>query len=142
MELTLKRTIKMPTRTIGELSINGKKFCDTVEDVERLFFTAGKLLGVKVYGKTAIPLGRYEVAMTFSNRFKKVMPILLNVPQFEGIRIHSGNTELDTEGCIIVGKYDPKAKIIGYGTSRKTTAELYTILTAACAKGKVYITIS
>lgn len=142
MELTLNRTIKLKDRTIGELSIDGKKFCDTIEDVERLFFTAGKLLGVKIFGKTAIPTGRYEVVMTYSNRFKKVMPLLLNVPQFDGIRIHSGNTAEDTEGCIIVGKYDPKLQIIGYGTSRKTTNDLYKILTDACAKGKVYITIS
>lgn len=97
-ELHLYRTIQT-TRTPGVLYFEGDKFCDTLEDQVRE-------PGVKVPGATAIPAGRYEIRLTYSRRFKQVMPQLLNVPGFEGIRIHAGNTERDTEGCILVGKLE------------------------------------
>lgn len=96
IELLLKRQIRTKDFTLGELFINGESFCMTVEDMERM-------PNEKVYGKTAIPKGEYKVIINMSNRFKKLMPLLINVPNFEGVRIHSGNTALDTEGCIIVG---------------------------------------
>ena len=95
MELTLNRDVLNSEFTLGELLIDGVHFCYTVEDVVRI--------GEKVHGKTAIPYGRYKVILNMSNRFKKIMPLLIDVPQFEGVRIHSGNTALDTEGCLIVG---------------------------------------
>ena len=95
MNLLLTRQIKTSEFTLGELFIDGKHFCYTVEDTERE--------GVKVYGKTAIPKGVYKVIVNISNKFKKFMPLLLDVPKFKGVRIHSGNTAEDTEGCIIVG---------------------------------------
>jgi len=94
MKLTLKRLHKTEHSTIGELYIDGKFECYTLEDVER---------EVKIKSETAIPKGTYIVGITLSNRFKKLLPILLNVPNFEGVRIHSGNTNHDTEGCILVG---------------------------------------
>ena len=96
MELKLKRDLLNESYTLGTLSIDGVHFCYTVEDVVRHE-------GVKVAGKTAIPYGKYKVILNMSNRFKKIMPLLLNVKNFEGVRIHAGNTALDTEGCIIVG---------------------------------------
>ena len=104
MKLKLERIYKAPTYTIGKLYIDGKLFCDTLEDVVRAD-------GVKVYGETAIPSGTYKVILNVSNRFKRLMPLLLNVPMFEGIRIHEGNTDKDTHGCILVGKNTVKGKV-------------------------------
>ena len=97
MKLKLKRDLLNSSFTLGEMFIDGIHFCYTVEDVVR------KLDEPKVFGKTAIPYGEYKVIVNMSNRFKKLMPLLLNVKGFEGVRIHPGNTALDTEGCIIIG---------------------------------------
>lgn len=129
MKLLLKRLHKTDKSTIGELSIDGKFECYTLEDVERK---------EKVFGKTAIPKGTYEVVMTMSNRFKKRMPLLLNVPGYEGVRIHTGNKPEDTEGCLLLGKTRGVDVI---GDSRKAIADFYPKLEAALKVGKVTITI-
>ncbi len=96
MELKLVREIFTDNSTIGKL-YNGDVFlCYTLEDMTREE-------GIKIPGRTSIPYGRYEIAITFSPKYNRKMPILLNVPMFEGIRIHSGNDDGDTEGCILVG---------------------------------------
>src|SRR5689334_5448235 len=100
MELTLVRKFNGADCTIGELFVDGRFECFTLEDVVR----PGDIARVKVAGRTAIPAGTYEVRLTMSERFKRVLPLLLNVPSFEGIRIHAGNTAADTEGCILVGR--------------------------------------
>lgn len=94
MKITIKRLHKTDRSTIGELYIDGKFECYTLEDVER---------DVKIPSETAIPKGTYEVKITYSNRFKRLLPVLLNVPGFTGVRVHSGNTNHDTEGCVLVG---------------------------------------
>lgn len=104
MELLLKRIFLGETYTIGKLYVDGVKFCDTLEDKVRPY-------GEKVYGETAIPYGEYKVIITYSQRFKRPLPLLLNVPMFEGIRIHPGNTAVDTHGCILVGVNDSKGRI-------------------------------
>lgn len=110
MELTVIRKYKDENRTIGELHINGVFFCHTLEDTARNI-SKGNCIA-KEYGRTAIPLGKYTVALTYSNRFKRYLPLLVSVPCFEGIRIHGGNTEHNTEGCILVGaQTDGKTKI-------------------------------
>ena len=99
MILQLHRTTRTDKSTIGRLYIDDVFFCFTLEDVER---------DVKIYGKTAIPKGLYKVILTRSERFKRVLPLLLEVPGFEGIRIHNGNTAEDTEGCILVDMTESK----------------------------------
>lgn len=113
MVIKIKRLHKMDSSTIGELTIDGKFECYTLEDKER---------DVKIKCETAIPKGTYKVIINQSNRFKKLLPLVLNVPNFEGIRIHPGNTNHDTEGCILVGRTRSKDFI---GQSRKAFATLF-----------------
>ena len=96
MKLELIRSLCGVVCTIGDLYVDGVHSCYTLEDVVR---PEGK----KVYGQTAIPYGRYRVIITFSNRFQRDLPLLVDVPNFEGIRIHPGNTAADTHGCVLVG---------------------------------------
>lgn len=92
--------------TIGDLFINGKFVCNTLEDCDRHLEEGGK----KIYGETAIPCGEYRIKWTYSPKYGRRMPELLNVPQYQGVRIHSGNKPEDTEGCILCGtKTDTKA---------------------------------
>ena len=95
MELKLRRFEFGTTYTIGKLYVDDVYFCFTLEDKVRE--------GEKVYGQTAIPYGTYSVIIDHSNRFNRDLPHILNVPGFEGVRIHTGNTSADTEGCILVG---------------------------------------
>ena len=101
MELTLKRTKKRKNYTMGTLLINGNPFCNTLEPTWRDIGPHGK--GIKIPGQTAIPEGRYALYVTRSPKFNTWLPLLRQVPGFEGIRIHAGNTAEDTEGCILVG---------------------------------------
>lgn len=103
MELILERIALKDTYTIGKLYIDGIYFCDTLED---------KVRDIKIKGETAIPYGTYKGKITYSPRFKKLLPLILDVPNFSGIRIHSGNTENDTEGCILVGENKVIGKVI------------------------------
>ena len=94
MVIQIKRLYKTNNSTIGELYIDGVFECYTLEDKER---------EIKIKSETAIPKGKYKVIINKSNRFKQLLPLLLNLPNFEGVRIHPGNTNHDTEGCILTG---------------------------------------
>ena len=126
MELTLVRNEFNENFTLGELFIDNVHFCYTVED---------KVRDVKIKAVTAIPYGRYKVILNMSNRFKKIMPLLLDVPFFEGVRIHSGNTSADTEGCIILGMARTEN---GVGMSRIAVQKLMDKLTN---EATIYLTI-
>lgn len=140
MKLTLKRIALRPTYTIGKLYIDDVYFCDTIEDTVRDLNKNGKFDNgeKKVHSKTAIPYGTYEIKWTYSPRFKKYTPQLINVPSFEGIRIHAGNTSADTEGCLILGKNKQVGKVLN---SRDTINKFYPIIKEACSNGKVTIEI-
>ena len=141
MNITLNRIAKKSKYTIGKLYINGEYFCDTIEDTDRGLtqtMTDAQIKSKKVYGQTAIPTGTYKVIISYSNKFKRQMPLLLNVPGFLGIRIHSGNTEKDTEGCLIVGKNKVVGKVI---ESKDTYNKLFSILCEANKKEAIKITI-
>ena len=99
MKMLLERRDFSQERTLGALFIDSVFFCYTLEDCDRNLESGGK----KIDGETCIPRGEYEVIIDYSNRFKCEMPHVLDVPQFEGIRIHCGNTAEDTHGCVLVG---------------------------------------
>jgi len=100
MKLRVERGLSGTSSTIGKLYVDGVFLAYTLEDIDRHLEDGGK----KINGETAIPRGSYKVIIDFSNRFQKQMMHVLNVPGFEGIRIHAGNTDKDTEGCILLGK--------------------------------------
>ena len=125
MKLDLVRIQHTPTVTIGELHVDGVFHCWTCEDTVRD--------GPKVYGQTAIPEGEYPVVVTYSNRFKVQMPLLQDVPGFQGIRIHPGNTAADTEGCILPG-FDRLPT--GVGRSRAAYEGLYAMISDALEQGE------
>jgi hypothetical protein len=95
LKLILDRTAYEENATTGDLYIDGVWECATLED---------KVRPVKIKGETAIPAGEYEILLTWSPRFKTILPLLIDVPGFDGIRIHPGNTADDTEGCLLVGE--------------------------------------
>ena len=128
MKLEVKRIAYRKDYTIGKLFVDGVYFCDTLEDVPR---------EVKVMNKTCIRMGTYKIILNFSNRFQRIMPLLVDVPNFQGIRIHPGNTAEDTSGCILVGKNT----IIGKLTeSRITFDKLFEVL--KITKDEIWITVS
>lgn len=100
MKLKLVRTQCGEKATLGKLYINDVLECLTLEDPDRCLESGG----VKIKGDTAIQRGTFEVIIDHSNRFNKDLPHILNVPQYEGVRIHPGNSSIDTEGCILLGK--------------------------------------
>lgn len=90
----------MDAYTLGKLYLDNVYFCNTLEDEDRRLEEGGR----KEYGRTAIPRGRYEVVLSYSHRFRKVLPEILDVPGFSGVRIHGGNAADDTLGCILIGQ--------------------------------------
>lgn len=115
MKIEVKRVAKKSTYTIGRMYIEGKYFCDTLEDKDRLLTQntpLSTIMSVKMPGSTAIPTGTYKVIVNMSPKFKRNLPRLLNVPGFEGILIHRGNTDKDSAGCILVGENKVVGKVI------------------------------
>ena len=124
MLLTVIREPSKNGCTLGELLLDGTHEAWTVEDVVR---------DVKIPGETAIPAGKYRVVLTMSKRFGKVLPELLNVPNYEGVRIHSGNTAADTHGCILIGEEKSPTGVL---RSREAMIELMAALTGVIEQGE------
>ena len=153
MNLTLKRIARKSGYTIGHLYVNGKYFSDTLEDSDRGLSSSMSndiLKHKKLAHITAIPTGRYQVTMDVisprlskSNFYKQYgggrVPRLLNVPAFEGILIHCGNTAKDTDGCILVGKNSKVGMVLD---SKITYSKLYPLLEAAYKRNeRIFITV-
>ena len=130
MELKVLRKELTARSTIGELHVDGKFECFTLEDAVR---------PVKIKGVTAIPAGVYEVVVNFSQRFRRPLPLLLGVPNYDGVRIHAGNTDADTEGCLLVGKTKAADFI---GGSRAAFDALFPKLQRAAMREKIFIEIA
>jgi len=129
MQIQVFRKTLTARSTIGELHLDGQFECYTLEDCVR---------PVKIKGMTAIPAGSYEVVINFSARFQRLLPLLLNVPNYDGVRIHVGNTDADTEGCLLVGQTQSADFI---GKSRAAFDTLFPKLQAAAAREKIFIDI-
>ena len=142
MEIHIERRWKKPAYTIGVMSIDGKRFCETLEDTDRGLkksMSTGEIAEIKVKGQTAIPSGRYQVLLTYSPKFRKDMPLIDGVPGYSGVRIHPGNTAADTEGCVLVGENKAVGKVLN---SRHWFGILYEKIKSEINQGKkVWITI-
>ena len=141
MELELTRSVKTNKSTIGELTVNGVFECFILEDKDRGLrkdMPISELIVMKIKTRTAIPTGRYEIVVSFSDKFQKMLPLLLDVPAFAGIRIHPGNTDANTEGCLLPGKTKSPDMI---GSSRVAFTALFDKIKAALQREKIFITI-
>lgn len=132
MKLRVERLWKKPAYTVGRLFVDGKFFCNTLEDTVRDLSNEKK-----VYGKTAIPYGEYKVVYNWSPKFGRDLPRLLNVPAFEGILIHPGNTVDDSAGCILVGRNTE----VGRLTESRYTSDKLNVLIEDAQRGGENITI-
>ena len=148
MEIRIDRAWKKRDYTISRVFIDGKRFgdsrnyCNALEDFDRGLtsdMSVDDILSVKVYGKTAIPTGKYSVVLSWSSKFKKILPEVRAVKGFTGIRIHSGNTADDSLGCILIGQ---NTKVGMVTESRYWCNLLQKRISDAISKGeKVYLIV-
>ena len=150
--ILIKRIAKKKTYTISKWYINGKYFCDGIEDTDRGLtqsMTEAQILKKKIYGKTAIPTGTYSVIRTYSPKFATrtwarpyngCLPILQNVKGFDGVRIHPGNSEADTLGCLLPGKNKAVGKVLDSSATFHILMSQYIVPTLQKG-GKVTVTI-
>ena len=142
MEIQVNRIARKDDYTIGRMSLNGEYFCDTLEDTDRGLNSTmplDEILSKKRKGITAIPTGKYDVILTFSPKFKRVLPLLLNVPGYQFIRVHQGNQVDSTDGCLLVGENKEKGKVLN---SRATLEKLMSVLLESeKCKEKISLTI-
>lgn len=139
MKLVLKRIAFKTTYTIGKLYVDGIYECDVIEDCDRGLddsMSESEIIKKKIYGQTAIPSGTYDVVITYSPKYERMMPLILGVKGYSGIRIHSGNTAKDTLGCLIVGKNKEVGKVL---ESRATYNALFKKLSSTNERIKIQI---
>ena len=142
MEIHIERRWKKPAYTIGVMSVDGARLCETLEDTDRGLkssMTLGEIQKRKIKGQTAIPAGRYQLLMTYSPKFKKKRPLINAVPGYSGVRIHPGNDASATEGCVLVGENKAVGKVLN--SRHWFNILLEKIKTAITASQKVWLTI-
>lgn len=152
MEIKVNRRWKKESYTIGDLYCNGVRICNTLEDKDR-GLTSSMPTGIinqkKIYGKTAIPTGTYKVVLSYSQKFAKktwakkyngLLPELLDVKGYSGVRIHVGNTDNDTLGCLLLGENKEVGKVINSTKCFYDLMDNY-IMPAWKAKEEITITI-
>lgn len=128
MDVVIWRKYRKDGYTIGRMYVDGVFFCNTLEDTDRglaQYMNVGEIMNAKIKGQTAIPVGDYKLTRTYSPRFKRIIPQIMNVKGFSGVRIHAGNTARDTEGCPLVGDNTIKGALTN---SRKRFTEFDTKL--------------
>lgn len=135
MELTLKPYKITKISSISKMFVDGIYECDILEDTVRLKDD------VKIFGRTAIPEGRYQIVMTMSTRFKRILPLLVEVPGYEGVRIHPGNTPEDTEGCLLPGQECATKDFVAHSTIEFNQL-MVKINKAIKAGQKIYINVN
>lgn len=139
MEIVIWRKYRKSNYTIGKMYIDGVLFCNTLEDTDRGLMqgmNVGEIMTKKLAGETAIPVGDYKLTRTWSPRFKKMMPQIMNVKGFSGVRIHAGNSAKDTEGCPLVGDNTAVGMLTN---SRKRYNEFDTKLQVAGGEANLHI---
>jgi hypothetical protein len=142
MRIEIQRDIFNAGSTLGRMFIDGVEFGYTLEDKDRGLtdkMSATEIKLRKIFGQTAIPYGEYEVVLSYSNRFKKIMPLLLNVKGFEGVRIHGGNTDADTLGCPLLGATRTDKSIFECADKNR---ELIVLIDRALKFDKVFLSIT
>lgn len=138
MEIKVIRNILANDYTVGKLYANDEYICDTIEDKYRKIQKKED----KIYGVTAIPCGRYPVILDYSPKYSKLMPHILDVPYFTGIRIHCGNSDEDSLGCIIVGEYVSGVAGGWVSNSRLAYIKVFDKIKQASDRGeRIFITI-
>lgn len=143
IELVISREDFHPACTQGRMLANGKLFCFTLEDLDRGLdskMSLEQIKGIKVFGKTAIPVGRYKVGRAWWTKHKRWVPHIEGVPGYDGIYIHSGVTADDSLGCPLVGEHVFNDRTTNTTEARKKLDDL--ILTQISNGGEVYITIT
>jgi hypothetical protein len=141
MKLKLVRKIFLEDRVISNLYIDGVLYCQVLEDTDRGLdskMSLDEIKKLKIWGKTCIPYGTYEVIISFSNKFQKMLPLLVNVPGYLGIRIHSGVLPEHTEGCLLPGVYNNGE----FKNSRIMTTKLISLVEKAKKRSKITIEIT
>lgn len=136
MKLTIKRKVFTETTTTGTLYRDKIRLCDTLEDKDRYLEIHGE--NAKISSKTAIPRGTYELTINWSNRFKKYMIAVLDVPYFQGVRLHAGNTHENTDGCPLLGDAIDEWTVVN---SKVRTQEVFDLVEEALKTKKVYLEV-
>lgn len=149
MELLIERKWKKDAYTIGILTINGERVCETLEDKDRGLSQDMSEVDIrrkKVFGQTAIPTGRYVVGFSYSPKFGQCsyanggkIPVIYGVKGFDSIRMHAGNTANDSQGCVLLGRNKAVGMVLN---SAKTCEQVFDVMFKAYIRGEtIYLTI-